>query len=157
MGRNASDFTSTGIAPVGNGNAVAKYIGLPRIRSSGAFTYGKIGSSGCLVHPASPASANDAPMTLRNPRRLTASTHSFASPPACRGNSSASISWKPGVSANSSRLFQYRLPLWPSSLARTWASVNFAGAIAVTTCAVACSGFLSVSRVVFIGGMSRSW
>src|SRR5260370_36574153 len=40
MGRNESDFTSTGTAPVGNGYAVAKYIGLPRIRSSGCFMYG---------------------------------------------------------------------------------------------------------------------
>ena len=31
-----------------------------------------------LVQPASPASASDAPMTLRKPRRLTASTHSAA-------------------------------------------------------------------------------
>ena len=124
IGRNASDFTSTGIAPVENGCAVAKYIGLPRIKSSGAFTYGKIGSSGCLVHPASPARASEAPITFRKPRRLTASTHSPA--PACRGNSCSSISWKPGVSASSSRFFQKRLPVWPSSFARTSASVSLA-------------------------------
>jgi len=37
MGRNSSDFTSSGTAPVANGCAVAKYIGLPRIKSSGAL------------------------------------------------------------------------------------------------------------------------
>ena len=46
-----------------------------------------------------PASASDAPITFRNPRRLTASTHS----PACRGNSSSSIWRKPGFAASSSR------------------------------------------------------
>src|SRR5439155_4827068 len=77
IGRNASDFTRTGIAPVGNGNADAKYIGLPSTKSSGCFTYGKIGSSGCFVQPASQARDSDAPIHFRKPRRLTEISHSL--------------------------------------------------------------------------------
>ena len=37
-----------------------------------------MGSSGCLVQPARPASAIDAPINFRKPRRETGSTHSCA-------------------------------------------------------------------------------
>ena len=108
----------------------------------GLLHVGKIGSSGCLVQPARPASASDAPITFRKPRRDTASTHSPA--PACRGNSSlhhllerrASPPARRGSSRSACRVL-------PSSFARTSASVIFAGAIAVTTCALSSAVTLS--------------
>ena len=79
---------------------------MPKIKSSGALTYGIMGSSGCFVHPASPASAIDAPITFRKLRRETGSIHSEA----CEGNSFATISANSGVSASSSTDRQNFLP-----------------------------------------------
>src|SRR5271169_1281276 len=53
-----------------------------------------------------PASAIDAPITFRKPRRETESTHSEAP----LGNSRCSASWKAGLPASSSRLRQYSGP-----------------------------------------------
>src|ERR1700747_3289558 len=65
-----------------------------------------------------PASASDAPINCRNPRRDTESTHSDAP----LGNSRCNISWNSGVPASSSRLRQYSGPLvwriWASNAAR---------------------------------------
>ena len=49
-----------------------------------------MGSSGRRTHPVMPASAREAPITFRKPRRETESTHSEAP----LGNSRCSISWK---------------------------------------------------------------
>ena len=65
-----------------------------------------------------PASAREAPINCRNPRRETESTHSDAP----LGNSRCNISWNSGVPASSSRLRQYSGPLvwriWASNAAR---------------------------------------
>src|SRR5579864_4717591 len=65
-----------------------------------------------------PASAREAPINCRNPRRETESTHSDAP----FGNSRCNISWNSGVPASSSRLRQYSGPLvwriWASNAAR---------------------------------------
>src|SRR5271169_5102762 len=53
-----------------------------------------------------PASAIDAPITFRKPRRETESTHSEAP----LGNSRCRASWKAGLPASSSRLRQYSGP-----------------------------------------------
>src|SRR6202040_4096407 len=55
-----------------------------------------------------PASAMDAPITLRKPRRETESTHSEAP----FGNSRCRASWKAGLPASSSRLRQYSGPVF---------------------------------------------
>src|ERR1022692_805915 len=65
-----------------------------------------MGSSGRRTQPVMPASAMEAPMTLRKPRRETESTHSEAP----LGNSRCSASWKAGLPASSSRLRQYSGP-----------------------------------------------
>ena len=49
-----------------------------------------MGSSGRRTHPVMPARPSDAPITLRNPRRETESTHSEAP----LGNSRCRASWK---------------------------------------------------------------
>src|SRR5579864_5170714 len=54
-----------------------------------------------------PASAIDAPITFRKPRRETESTHSDAP----LGNSRCSASWNAGLPASSSRLRQYSGPV----------------------------------------------
>src|SRR5919109_5445422 len=74
-----------------------------------------MGSSGCLVHPVIPASASDAPISFRNPRRDTESSHSEAP----LGNSRCNISWNSWLPASSSRLRQYSGPLVSAILART--------------------------------------
>src|SRR5947208_5090235 len=71
VGRNSLLFTSSGIAPVGNGIVVAKNLGTPGISSSGCLTYGTIGSSGWRVQAVMPARAIEAPITLRKLRRET--------------------------------------------------------------------------------------
>ena len=58
--------------------------------------------------------ARDAPMTLRNPRRETESTHSEAP----FGNSRCSASWKSSLPASSSRLRQYSGPVFSAA---SWA------------------------------------
>src|ERR1700739_153980 len=78
-----------------------------------------MGSSGCLVHPASPARAIDAPISFMKPRRDTGSTHSWAA----EGNSRSTAAWNSGVFASSSTKRQYFLPFTPLSLARTDSSV----------------------------------
>src|SRR6267154_511656 len=65
-----------------------------------------MGSSGRRTHPVIPASAMDAPITFRKPRRETESTHSDAP----LGNSRCSASWNAGLPASSSRLRQYSGP-----------------------------------------------
>src|SRR5271166_645269 len=71
-----------------------------------------MGSSGRRTQPVIPASAIDAPITFRKPRRETESTHSEAP----LGNSRCSASWKAGLPASSSRLRQYSGPaLWLAS------------------------------------------
>src|SRR5580700_9790014 len=65
-----------------------------------------IGSSGRRTQPVIPASAIDAPITFRKPRRETESTHSDAP----LGNSRCRASWKAGLPASSSRLRQYSGP-----------------------------------------------
>src|SRR5438270_5447319 len=75
-------------------------------------------SMGCLVQALNPASASDAPMTLRKLRREKSSVHSEA----WRGNSRCSISWKPSVFDSSSRLRQYVGPVALVSASRTFAS-----------------------------------
>src|SRR5580658_4972517 len=79
-----------------------------------------MGSSGCLVQPESPASASEALITLRKPRRDTGSIHSAA----WVGNSRCTISRNAGVSANSSTLRQYFFPVWPASFALAASSVD---------------------------------
>ena len=59
------------------------------------------------TQPVIPASAMDAPITFRKPRRETESTHSEAP----LGNSRCSASWKAGLPASSSRLRQYSGPV----------------------------------------------
>src|SRR5262245_55500025 len=71
-------------------------------------------SSGWRVHAVAPASAIDAPINFRNPRRPTGSSHSDA----WAGNSRCNSSRNSTVSANSSRLRQYRFPVEPASFAR---------------------------------------
>src|SRR5580700_2279035 len=65
-----------------------------------------MGSSGRRTQPVMPASAMDAPITLRKPRRETESTHSDAP----LGNSRCRASWNAGLPASSSRLRQYSGP-----------------------------------------------
>ena len=60
-------------------------------------------SSGWRVQPVTPASASEALMSLRNPRRPTGSVHSDA----LAGNSRWRNCWNSGVSATASRLRQY--------------------------------------------------
>src|SRR6266567_2093368 len=58
----------------------------------------------------------DAPISLKNPRRETESTHSDAP----LGNSRCIISWKSELPASSSRLRQNSGPFFFSLSARTW-------------------------------------
>src|SRR6266567_5755371 len=74
-----------------------------------------MGSVGCLVQAVMPASAMDAPISFRNPRRETASSHSDAP----LGNSRCIISWNSVVPASSSRLRQNSGPFFFSMSART--------------------------------------
>src|SRR6185503_787146 len=86
--------------------------------------YGTIVSSGCRVHALMPASASEAPINFRNPRRPTGSSHSEAF---C-GNSRCRNSLNSVVSATASRLRQYSRPRVPCSLARSaWMSVLMSG------------------------------
>jgi len=73
IGRNSSVLHSSGTAPVGKGCAVASNSACPDQLLRLAECTGKIGSLGWRVHPASPASAADAPISRRNPRRETSS------------------------------------------------------------------------------------
>src|SRR5712671_5302024 len=77
------------------------------MRFSGCLTYGTISVSGSLVQPVSPASASDAPIVFRNPRRENASSHSDAP----LGNSRCIISRNSSLPASSSRLRQYSGPV----------------------------------------------
>src|SRR6266403_4244460 len=77
------------------------------MRFSGCLTYGTISVSGSLVQPVSPASASDAPIVFRNPRRENASSHSDAP----LGNSLCIISRNSPLPASSSRLRQYSGPV----------------------------------------------
>src|SRR5215207_4740964 len=72
-------------------------------------------SGGWYEQPVSPASASDAPISLRNVRRSAPSSHSAA----CCGNSWWRSSSNSAVSASSSRLCQYSRPRLFSSFART--------------------------------------
>src|SRR5262249_46398259 len=83
---------------------------------------------GCLVQPASPASAMEAPASLRNVRRETGSTHSEA----WRGNSRSSISPNAGCCESSSSVRQYFGPLASASFFRTASSSRLAGLIWLT-------------------------
>src|SRR5687767_14237617 len=78
-------------------------------------------SSGCRVQALTPASASEAPISFRNPRRPTGSSHSEAF---C-GNSRCRNSLNSGVSETASRLRQYSRPRLPSSLVRSdWMSIS---------------------------------
>ena len=96
---------------MGKGYAVAKYIGLAqnqvfRLLDVGIDRLvGLLGATG-----RSPPAPAKRPSTLRNPRRDTGSIHSDL-----LGNSRCTISPNSGVSANSSRLRQYFLPVLPAS------------------------------------------
>src|SRR5215218_8760552 len=72
-------------------------------------------SGGWYEQPVSPASARDAPISLRNVRRSAPSSHSEA----CCGNSWCRSSSNSRVPASSSRLCQYSRPRLFSSFART--------------------------------------
>src|SRR5437588_501275 len=76
-----------------------------------------MGSSGCFVQAVIPASASDAPINFRNPRRDTESSHSDAP----SGNSRRSMSRNSSLPVSSSRLRQYSGPLVSAILARTLA------------------------------------
>src|SRR5688572_9397068 len=116
-----------------NGIAVAKNNGRPGTSSSGCRTYGTSSSSGWRVQALTPASASDAPISFRNPRRPTGSSHSDAF---C-GNSRWRNSLNSGVSASASRLRQYSRPRVPSSRARSASrSVRFMGGLPVTRRAI---------------------
>src|SRR5215469_2077679 len=85
-----------------------------------------MGSSGCLVHAVMPAMASEALMSLRKPRRETASAHSDAP----RGNSRCIFSWNSGSPASSSRLLQYCGPAVclgrrPRFARSSWTSLSF--------------------------------
>ena len=93
----------------------------------GCFTYGTIGSSGCLVQALNPASASEAPMIFMKSRRELLSVHSEA----CLGNSRCSISSNSGVCASSSRVRQYCGPRASLSFSRTSANSSAGGRRAV--------------------------
>src|SRR5215831_3601959 len=85
-----------------------------------------MGSSGCLVQAVMPAMASEALMSLRKPRRETASAHSDAP----LGNSRCIFSWNSGSPASSSRLLQYCGPVvgsvrWPRFARSSWTSLSF--------------------------------
>src|SRR5579871_523604 len=65
-------------------------------------------SFGSLTHPVMPARPSEAPMTLRNPRRETVSSHSEA----FLGNSRCRASWNSGEPASSSSDRQYCGPVF---------------------------------------------
>src|ERR1019366_2563468 len=68
-------------------------------------------------HPVIPARPSDAPITLRNPRRETESTHSEAP----LGNSRCRASWKSSLPASSSSERQYSGPVFSAaSCAVAW-------------------------------------
>ena len=67
-----------------------------------------MGSSGRRTHPVMPARPSEAPMTLRNPRRETESTHSEAP----LGNSRCKACWNSSLPASSSRERQYSGPVF---------------------------------------------
>jgi hypothetical protein len=73
-----------------------------------------MGSSGRRTHPVMPARPREAPMTLRNPRRETESTHSEAP----LGNSRCRASLNSSVPASSSRERQYSGPVFSAA---SWA------------------------------------
>src|SRR5204863_8781174 len=86
-------------------------------------TYGTIGSSGCRVHAVRPACAMDEPISLRKPRRETASSHSDAP----LGNSRCIISLNAELLASSSRLRQNSGPFffWISAVAEARSTLSF--------------------------------
>src|SRR5579862_898293 len=67
-----------------------------------------MGSSGRRTHPVMPARPSDAPITFRNPRRETVSSHSEAP----LGNSRCRASWKSSLPASSSSERQYSGPVF---------------------------------------------
>src|SRR5918993_98964 len=78
-------------------------------------------SSGWRVQALTPASASDALISFKNPRRPTGSSHSDA----FWGNSRCRNSLNSGVSETASRLRQYSRPRLPSSLVRSdWMSIG---------------------------------
>src|SRR5205823_1825857 len=88
-------MTTTPVANPPSGKAEANSSGTPGVSCSGWRVYGtilRIGA-GRGEHPAAPARASDAPMMVRNRRRLTGSVHSAAS----SGNSSAIASRNAGL------------------------------------------------------------
>ena len=66
--------------------------------------------AGLTEQPLKPARASDAPISVRNCRRLRAVGPDVA---ACSGNSRCMTSWKASLPASSSRLRQYCLPCAP--------------------------------------------
>src|SRR5580700_8106144 len=97
-----------------------------------------MGSSGSFTQPVMPASAIDAPITLRKPRRETESTHSDAP----LGNSRCKASWNAGLPASSSRLRQYSGPDFSAASCATAASI--------------CSRTESRSSLPFLPGQTSS-
>jgi hypothetical protein len=117
------------MAEPANGMAVAKNSGLPGTSSSGCRTYGTSSSVGCRVHALTPASASEADINFRKPRRPTGSSHSDAF---C-GNSRCRKSLNSGVSDSASRLRQYCWPRVPSRRARSVSrSVSFFAHVRLT-------------------------
>ena len=137
IGRNSSDFTSMGSAPVGNGCAVAKNIGLPRIRSSGCFT-----CTGRWARPAAWCNPRDRPCAKRRAHDLQEAAAADRIDPLAGGTSlsrklfaasvpgtAASPPARPGSSRSACRS-------WPSSFGREPPPASTSPArIAVTTCA----------------------
>src|SRR5215813_7132374 len=80
-----------------------------------------MGSSGCLVQADIPASAREAPINCRKPRRDNPSSHSEAP----LGNSRCSISWNSSLPASSSKLRQYCGPFVSAIFACTVARSSF--------------------------------
>src|ERR1700693_392136 len=110
-----------------------------------------MGSSGRRTHPGMPASAMDAPMTCRKPRRETESTHSDAP----LGNSRCSASWKAGLPASSSRLRQYSGPAFSFvsliSMRKTLrSSLPFEGQTSSRLAILLCLSILSPLRGLFL-------
>src|ERR1700692_2352376 len=111
-----------------------------------------MGSSGRRTQPVMPASAMDAPITFRKPRRETESTHSEAP----LGNSRCSASWKAGLPASSSRLRQSAGPafslaslIWERRESRS-SLPFFEGQTSSRLSILFCSSILSPLRGLFL-------
>ena len=103
------------------------------------------------VQPVTPASASDAPISFRKPRRPTGSFHSEA----LAGNSRWRNSWNSGVSATASRLRQYCGPLAASSRARMAFEIRGSALIVLVPSAFAASPSSAVRRAAATTSSAR--